>query len=263
MNTTAEQPEHTATAAPAPWCRRWYSAAKRFGIAVLAVTVLDAVVLLVSAVWHLAPRPIIGPLLSLTHWAPPIAVAWGLISPREYPNRPSAGARTGVALLGATGIAISVSFVVLIISIFSFFVGPRVDCEEFTPEVWNFCHDQLHLAQDADLRPVGFRLVGFQDYYAQVKFLTGEPDPARLFDTNAVDLSEVRPGGDAGNIRPPSGNENGRARSSAPRWWTPSEEHVVSGSVNFRDANRHECMEIAVDALPDGTHALYISWYQF
>jgi hypothetical protein len=36
----------------------------------------------------------------------------------------------------------------------------------------------------------------------------------------------------------------------------------VSGSAGFRETDRHESMQIAVDALPDGTHALYIFWFQ-
>ena len=252
MNTTEQT--------PAPWRSRWYSAAKRFGIAVLAVTILHVVAWLprASCNWVMA----IGAMLSLALWVPLLAAAWGLLRPREYPGRPSAGARTGVALLGAAGITIPAFFVALpiLVAIRSF--DRRVDGEAFTPDVWSFCHVRLHLAPDADLRPAGFRLGGFQDKFVQAKFLAGGPDPARLFDTNAVDLSDVRPGGYAANIDLPS--ESGRGRSKDPRWWTPAEEHAVSGRARFRDADAdgRECMYIAVDALPDGDHALYVFWFQ-
>ena len=255
MNPTTEQTERTGAAARTPWRSRWYSAAKRGGLTAIASCVVLAALTIVSIFIRWSPGR-----ADLFLLAPVLAAVWGFLRPREYPNRPSAGARTGVALLGATGIAIPAFLVILaLVAIGSF--DHRVDGDTFTPEIWSFCHDRLHLAQNADLRPAGFRMDGFQEKFVQAKFITGETDPTRLFDTNAVDLCDVRPGGLASNILPQL--EKGRARSNNPRWWTPLGEHVVSGSVIYRDLKenvRANC-QIAIDALPDGTHALYVFWF--
>ena len=193
--------------------------------------------------------------------APVVAAAWGFLAPRKYAQKPPLRVRVEVFALA---VFLITAFIALLTAAWFFFHSSEKEFrgEAFTPEVWSFCHDRLHLAPDADLRPAGFLLGGFQDKFVQAKFLTGEPDPARLFDTNAVDLSDVRPGGYAANIDLPS--DNGRGRSSGPRWWTPAGEHAVSGRARFRDENadRRECMYIAVDALPDGDHALYIFWFE-
>ena len=193
--------------------------------------------------------------------APVVAAAWGFLAPRKYAQKPPLRVRVEVFALA---VFLITAFIGLLTAAWFFFHSSEKEFrgEAFTPEVWSFCHDRFHLAPDVDLRPAGFLLGGFQDKFVQAKFLTGEPDPARLFDTNAVDLSDVRPGGYAANIDLPS--DNGRGRSSGPRWWTPAGEHAVSGRARFRDedADRRERMYIAVDALPDGDHALYIFWFQ-
>ena len=127
--------------------------------------------------------------------------------------------------------------------------------EEFTPEIWSSCQRMFHLVPGADLRPVGLRAERWLDAMAQAKFVTDETDLARLFDTNAVDLSGVVPGGTASNIRP-----IGR---DGPRWWTPSDAPLQAGKLAFRDpeeAARANC-EVAVHALPDGSRALYVFWF--
>ena len=242
MNPTTE---HTESAEPAAWRSRWYSAAKRFGLTA-------------GGLWILLFCGI--PVGRLLPWIPLLAAAWGAFDPREYERRPSARARTGVAVLAAGAVAVYV--LVAVVGRLLFASASRDwSGEEFTPEIWSSCQRMFHLVPGADLRPVGLRAECWLDAMAQAKFVTDETDLARLFDTNAVDLSDVRPGGYAANIDLPS--DNGRGRSSGPRWWTPAGEHAVSGRARFRDedADRRECMYIAVDALPDGDHALYIFWF--
>ena len=255
MNPSAQ----AASAAPATWRSRWYSAAKRGWLTAVASCLVSEALTFLSAFFRGSPGMFVR-----FDWlfllAPVVAAAWGFLAPREYARKPPLRVRVEVYALAA--ILIAGFFAILAAASFVFrSPGKEFRGEAFTPEVWSFCHDRLHLAPDADLRPAGFLLGGFQDKFVEAKFLTGEPDPARLFDTNAVDLSEVRPGGYAANIDLPS--DNGRGRSKDPRWWTPAKEHAVSGRARFRDADadRRESMYIAVDALPDGDHALYIFWF--
>ena len=260
MKTTTEHAEDTENAAPAPWHSRWYSAAKRGGLTAIASCLVSEALTILSAFFRGSPGMFVR-LDWLFLLAPVVAAAWGFLAPREYARKPPLRVRVEVYALAA--ILIAGFFAILAAASFVFrSPGKEFRGEAFTPEVWSFCHDRLHLAPDADLRPAGFLLGGFQDKFVEAKFLTGEPDPARLFDTNAVDLSEVRPGGYAANIDLPS--DNGRGRSKDPRWWTPAKEHAVSGRARFRDADadRRESMYIAVDALPDGDHALYIFWFE-
>ena len=260
MKTTTEHAEDTENAAPAPWHSRWYSAAKRGGLTVIASCLVSEALTILSAFFRGSPGMFVR-LDWLFLLAPVVAAAWGFLAPRKYAQKPPLRVRVEVFALA---VFLITAFIGLLTAAWFFFHSSEKEFrgEAFTPEVWSFCNDRLHLAPDADLRPAGFLLGGFQDKFVQAKFLTGEPDPARLFDTNAVDLSDVRPGGYAANIDLPS--DNGRGRSSGPRWWTPAGEHAVSGRARFRDedADRRECMYIAVDALPDGDHALYIFWFE-
>ena len=79
-------------AAPAPWRSRWYSAAKRFGIATPASIVLTVLGLCVG----------IGGVIFMI--LPIIAAVWGFVSPAPYGERPTVGNRIGVAALGLLGL---------------------------------------------------------------------------------------------------------------------------------------------------------------
>ena len=232
------------TPAPEPspaalWRSRWHSAAKRFGLTA-------------GGLWILLFCGI--PVGRLLPWIPLLAAAWGAFDPREYERRPSVRARAGAAVLAAGAVAVYV--LVAVVGRLLFASASRDwSGEEFTPEIWSSCQRTFHLVPDADLRPVGLRAERWLDAMAQAKFVTDETDLARLFDTNAVDLSGVVPGGTASNIRP-----IGR---DGPRWWTPSDAPLQAGKLAFRDpeeAARANC-EVAVHTLPDGSRALYVFWF--
>ncbi len=236
MNTTTE---HTESAEPAPWRSRWYSAAKRFGLTA-------------GGLWILLFCGM--PVGMLLPWIPLLAAAWGAFDPREYERRPSVRARTGVAVLAAGAVAV---YVLVAVVGHLLFASTSRDWsgDRFTPEARSFCERKFHLVPDADWRPAGLRVQSWLDAMAQAKFVTDETDLARLFDTNAVDLSGIVPGGTATNIRP-----IGRG---GPRWWTPPDAPLQAGKLAFRDpeeAARAHC-EVAVHALPDGSRALYVFWF--
>ena len=194
------------------------------------------------------------PVGRLLPWIPLLAAAWGALEPREYERRPSAPARAGVAVLAAGVVS---AYVLLSVAGHLLFASTSRDWsgEGFTPETWSSCQRTFHLVPGADLRPVGLRAECWLDSMAQAKFVTDETDLARLFDTNAVDLSGIVPGGTATNIRP-----IGRG---GPRWWTPSDAPLQAGKLAFRDseeAARANC-EVAVHALTDGSRALYVFWF--
>ena len=236
MNQTTE---HTENTEPAPWRNRWYSAAKRFG---LTAGVLWILLFCGMPVGRLLP------------WVSLLAAAWGAFDPREYERRPPARARTGVAVLAA-GVVAAYVLVAVVWHLFLASTSRDWSGEEFTPEIWSSCQRTFHLLPGAGLRPVGLRAERWLDAMAQAKFVTDETDLARLFDTNAVDLSGVVPGGTATNIRP--------VGRGGPRWWTPSDAPLQAGKLAFRDpeeAARAHC-EVAVHALPDGSRALYVFWF--
>ena len=236
MNQTTE---HTESTEPALWRSRWHSAAKRFGLTA-------------GGLWILLFCGM--PVGRLLPWIPLLAAAWGAFNPREYERRPSVRARAGAAVLAAGAVAVYV--LVAVVGRLLFASASRDwSGEEFTPEIWSSCQRTFHLVPGADLRPVGLRAERWLDAMAQAKFVTDETDLARLFDTNAVDLSGVVPGGTATNIRP--------VGRGGPRWWTPSDAPLQAGKLAFRDpeeAARANC-EVAVHALPDGSRALYVFWF--
>ncbi len=256
MNPTTK---HTESTEPAAWRSRWYSAAKRFGLTVAAAILVDLAMetLLVRMPDGTSFRRIFGPILFL---GPPAAAAWGALFPRTYARKPSLGARIGVFGLAGAVIAGCVLLVAGAIAAFRS-LETEIPGDKFTPEAWAFCHDELHLVPGADWRPVGLRVQGWQDLMVQAKFLTDETDLARLFDTNAVDLSGIRPGNKAPNIYPPEKTGRPRKRKE-PRWWTPSGSPVEAGSVELRESgNQGLWFEISVDALPDGIRAIYVFWF--
>ena len=260
MNQTREHTEHTESAEPAAWRSRWYSAAKRFGLTVAAAILVDLalVMLLVRLPGGSSLRRIFGPIL---FWGPPAAAAWGALFPRTYARKPSLGARIGV--FGWVG-AVIAGCVLLVAGAIAAFrsLETEIPGDKFTSEAWAFCHDELHLVPGADWRPAGLFAARWQDSMVQAKFLTDETDLARLFDTNAVDLSGIRPGNKAPHIYPPE--KAGRSRKrTGPRWWTPSGSPVEAGSVDLRESGKQGVwFEISVDALPDGIRAIYIFWFE-
>ena len=261
MNQTTE---HTESTEPAAWRSRWYSAAKRFGLTVAAIVgasmlfdVVSVVLLgIASPAAHWGARALQSISLQAFLWNPlPIAAAaWGFLRPRRYSRKPPLVNRVfvvGWAAVVLVAFALSVlAGYLLVLGTDRSFSGDR-----FTPGARSFCERKFHLVPDADWRPAGLRVQSWQDSMAQAKFVTDETDLAHLFDTNAVDLSGVVPGGTATNIRP-----IGR---DGPRWWTPSDAPLQAGKLAFRDpeeAARANC-EVAVHALPDGSRALYIFWF--
>ncbi len=236
MNQTTEHTEHTESA---EWRNPLYSAAKRFGLTT-------------GFLWILLFCGM--PVGRLLLWIPLLAAAWGAFWPREYECRPSARARAGVVVLAAGVVAV---YVLVAVAGYLFFASTSRDWsgEEFTPEIWSSCQNTLHLVPGADLRPVGLRAERWLDSMAQAVFVTDETDLAHLFDTNAVDISGIVPGGTADNIR--------AFERGGPRWWTPSDTPLQAGELAFRDpteAARAHC-EVAVHAQPDGSHALYVIWF--
>ena len=81
-----------ASAAPAPWRSRWYSAAKRFGLTAVASFVLAVLGLYVET-----GKVVFVSLLM-------IATVWGVVRPAPYDERPTVWSRIGVAVLGAFGL---------------------------------------------------------------------------------------------------------------------------------------------------------------
>ena len=94
--------------ASAPWRSRWYSAAKRFGLAVIAAALLsflltEATAAIASGV---SETDAIFRIMSLSALAegvllclPVLGAVWGFVRPREYRKRPSLGARASFASL--------------------------------------------------------------------------------------------------------------------------------------------------------------------
>ena len=262
MNQNTEHTEHTERTEPVAWRSRWYSAAKRFGLTVAAAILVHLALELVTPLVRLPGefylRRIVGPIL---FWGPPAVAAWGALFPRTYARKPSLGARIGV--FGWAG-AVIAGCVLLVAGAIAAFrsLETGIPGDKFTPEAWAFCHDELHLVPGADWRPAGLFAARWQDSLVKAKFLTDETDLARLFDTNAVDLSGIRPGNKAPHIYPPE--KSGRFRKrTGPRWWTPSGSPVEAGSVKLRESGKQGVwFEISVDALPDGIRAIYIFWFE-
>lgn len=115
MNTTEQT--------PAPWRSRWYSAAKRFGIAAFASIILTVSGLNVG----------IGGIVFVS--LPILAAVWGFVNPATYGERPTVGDRIGVAALGAFGLLWLTFVVVAILAAYAAFHGTdgRLDADVFDP----------------------------------------------------------------------------------------------------------------------------------
>ncbi len=115
MNTTEQT--------PAPWRSRWYSAAKRFGIAAFA-----SIVLTVSGLY-------IGIGSVVFFVLPIVAAVWGFFSPAPYDERPSVAAKVGVVALGAFGLHWLWFVVVSFLAMHAAFFGTsgRLDADVFDP----------------------------------------------------------------------------------------------------------------------------------
>ena len=269
MNEPAEQLEDGRASTSEPWRNRWYSAAKRFVIAVaiafLASMMLNIIEVILGAGFHsesanlvLGLRFKLEPVFRL---GPVCAAVWGLCSPREYGRKPSRGRRIGVAVLAVVALLYTIAVYAFLVAFANLVAGGReYSCNEISDESKALCHDLLHLVPDADWRLAGLREDGLACKQVRAKFLTKESDLSRVFDTNAVDLAGVGPGKWAPNVLPlPE-----KARHAFPAWWTPSPDPVEAGEIGLLDPKEgtNTSYQVSVELLPDGTRALYVCWFR-
>ena len=210
MDPTSERTEHTDTATPAPWRSRWYSAAIRGTVGVVAGTAFAAAVafLFLSlgvGPWAMIPVAVAPPLAMLA------GIVWGAVRPRPYApaRKPSPEVIAAMAIFGIP-LALFLSFLVWVTAVFSVGTsGERIDCsaEVFDPAALG--RRGRFVAKTAKFVPAGarnFRCEGYSGWGGAVRFAC-EVDESSFLAHAAANGVELRRDDSSFNANPDTVDE--------------------------------------------------------